>query len=429
MTIKLPESRDEIRAIQSTRKKVAVENAKRAPYFKGKLDHIDIDRLDDADEWRKIPILDKEGLRALPPKAFYEQFCIAPPGTIAEFWRSGGQTGRPLFYPRTFEDIAYAMEGFARTYRIAGVGGGDVVHNSFPLGIHPAGHMWARSAFDDGIGVNWVGSGAAAPSAIQIQLLDLMGPTCWMGMSSYGIHLANLAETEGIDLAGGSVSKLLCTAEPVSAAKRTKLERMWGAEVYDCFGMTECMMMAGESECHDGLHIWTDFAFIEVLDETTLEPVAEGEPGLLVMTSLFTNNATPFLRWNAGDIVTYHEHGQTSGPYSVFPLIRHAHRTAGFFKVRGVNITHSEFEDFMFAMTEIGDFKAEVLDGEGVDIFRVTVEFVGGADAGKALEALTEKTRNTFEVTPEVVIVDRGTLAKEFEKSVKAPRFADRRGE
>ncbi|MCP4328164.1 MAG: phenylacetate--CoA ligase [Alphaproteobacteria bacterium] len=429
MVLALPESRDEIQKIQSARKKVAVENAKRAPFFCGKLDHIDVDRLDDPDEWRKIPILDKDMLRAIPPEHFYRDFCIARQGEIAEFWRSGGQTGRPLFYPRTFEDIRYAMEGFARTYRIAGVGKGDVVHNSFPLGIHPAGHMWARSAFDDGIGVNWVGSGAAAPSAMQIQLLDAMKPTCWMGMSSYGIHLANLAAAAGIDLANGPVEKVLCTAEPMSAAKRDKLQRMWGADVYDCFGMTECSMMAGESADHDGLHVWTDFTVIEVLDADTLEPVAKGKPGLLIMTSLYTNNATPFLRWNAGDIVSFHEEGATEGPYGVFPMIRHAHRTAGFFKIRGMNVNHSEFEDFMFAIKEVGDFKAEACATDGVDLFRVTVEITRGADAEAMAIRLVEMTRETFELTPEVVVVEQGTLAKEFENSVKAPRFADRRSE
>lgn len=427
MTLPMPKSRGEILDGQRTGKRRAVENAMRAPFFKGKLDHIDLDRLDDDDEWRKIPILDKDMLRALPPRRFYEEFCIAGKGEIAEYWRSGGQTGRPLFYPRTFEDIRNAMEGFARTYRIAGVGKGDEVHNSFPLGIHPAGHMWARSAFDDGIAVNWVGSGAAAPSAVQIQLLDLMKPTCWMGMSSYGIHLANLAQAEGIDLAGGSVEKVLCTAEPLSDAKRAKLEHMWGAEVFDCFGMTECCMMAGESEHHDGLHIWTDMAFIEVLDEDTLEPVPEGKPGLLIVTSLRTNNATPFLRWNAGDIVTYREHGETSGPYSVFPLIRHTHRTTGFFKVRGVNINHSELEDFVFAVKEIGDFKAEALATDGLDVLRLTVEIVHGADSDAVQADLFERTRNVFQVSPEIVVVEQSTLAKEFEKSVKAPRFVDNR--
>ena len=122
-------------------------------------------------------------------------------------------------------------------------------------------------------------------------------------MSSYGLHLANLASAEGIDLADGSVSKVLCSAEAVSSAKREKLERDWGAMVYDCFGMTEISMLAAEGPSRRGFRIWTDFAVFEVLDPDTWKPVAAGEPGRLVCTSLFGNNAAPFLRWDSGDIV------------------------------------------------------------------------------------------------------------------------------
>ena len=77
-------------------------------------------------------------------------------------------------------------------------------------------------------------------------------------MSSYGIHLANVAEDQGIKLAGGSVQTIICSAEAISQSKRAKIERMWGANVWDGFGMTEAGMMGGESEAHDGFHIWTD---------------------------------------------------------------------------------------------------------------------------------------------------------------------------
>ena len=90
-------------AIQSKRKRHAVEQAKRAPFYAGKLDHIDSDRLDDADEWRKIPILTKDMLRSLSDGDFYDKFCVKPDDGIAEFWRSGGATGAPLFYPRSFD--------------------------------------------------------------------------------------------------------------------------------------------------------------------------------------------------------------------------------------------------------------------------------------------------------------------------------------
>lgn len=422
-----PSSQDEISAIQSTRKRRAVEQARRVPFFGGRLDHVRLDRLDDPEEWRKIPILDKEMLRALSPEQFYREFCLPFDGQLAEFWRSGGTTGKPLFYPRSFEDIHYAMEGFRRTFACAGASAGDTVHVSMPLGIHPAGQMWARAAESAGIGVVWAGSGAAAPSSLQIDLLAMLRPSIWMGMSSYALHLANLAESKGLDLTTLGVRMVMCTAEPLSDAKRAKIARSWGAEVYDTFGMTECTMMGAESTAGEGFRIWTDLVFVEVLHPQTLSPVAEEEEGLLVVTPLFTNNATPFLRWSTGDIVRQRAASSDAGPFAVFPLIKHAHRTTGFFKIRGINVNHSEFEDFMFADFGVNDFKAELVTVSGVDRMRLSVEFKRGADPEPARGALAKRVKAAFEVTPEIIVLEPGTLAHEFESAVKAPRFMDAR--
>jgi len=424
----LPDSPEAIEKIQRIRKPVAFENARRAPFWKGKLDHINPAKLDDPEEWAKIPILDKDQLRAMSTETFYEDFCTVRQEDICEYWRSGGSTGRPLFYPKTYEDIRYNMVGFARTFQCSGTLPGNVAHISFPLGIHPAGHMWARAARIIGIGAVWGGSGASLPSAAQLDLIQSLKPTVWMGMSSYGLHLANQAMSEGIDLAGGSVNRILCTAEPVSSAKRAKLERDWGAEVYDCFGMTECSMMGAESEARDGFHVWTDLAHIEVLDEETLKPVGEGERGFLVMTPLFSNNGAAFLRWNSGDIVTWERQRETKSGFGVFPVIRHAHRTAGFFKIRGVNINHQEFEDFIFDNPAVNDFKAELVTAEdGTDSFALSIEVRPGSDEMAVAATVGEATKRIFEVTPAVAVLELGTLAREFETSVKAPRFADKR--
>jgi phenylacetate-CoA ligase len=187
------------------------------------------------------------------------------------------------------------------------------------------------------------------------------------------------------------------------------------------------MMMGAEANAGEGFHMWTDFAFLEVLDPTTSEPVPEGAEGTLVVTPLFTNNATPFLRWNTGDIVRYREHGSSDGPFAVFPIIKHAHRTAGFFKIRGININHSEFEDFMFADRQVNDFKAELVSVDGVDRMRLSIEIGRGADLAQVTAGLLARVKRTFEITPEIVALGSGTLAREFEASVKAPRFVDRR--
>jgi phenylacetate-CoA ligase len=160
--------------------------------------------------------LDKETLRKLEDRAFYEQFCLTPEDGIAEYWRSGGATGTPLFYPRSYEDIAAAMVGFARIFDCTRCRRGGRAHVSFPLGIHPVGQMLARAASTRGIAVNWAGSGTTTPSAMQLELIDRLRPTIWMGMSSYGLHLANLAEVRGLDLAARSIETVLCSAEPLS---------------------------------------------------------------------------------------------------------------------------------------------------------------------------------------------------------------------
>ena len=167
--------------------------------------------------------------------------------------------------------------------------------------------------------------------------------------------------------------------------------------------------------------------FIEVLDQETLEPVPEGEPGTLVVTPLWTNNATPFIRWNSGDIVVYRDQGASTGPVSVFPVIKHTHRTAGFFKVRGVNMNHTEFEDFMFGDDNIADFKVELATRDDMEHLDVFIEVRGDVPSADITENLQANIRNTFEVTAGVNILERGTLALEFEQSVKAQRFLDKR--
>ena len=424
----LPCSRDEIEAIRRERLPIAVERAKRSRFFAGRLDDIDVSRLDDPEEWNRIPVLTKDELRRLPAESFHEDFCIAGRDTVDEYWRSGGVTGKPLFYPRSTEDMRYCMEGFRRLQTAAGCGPGDLVHVSFPLGIHPVGICYARAAQQLGAGVVTCGSGNSTPTALQIELIQTLRPTVIAGMASYALQLAQHAERLGIDLAAGSVKKILTAAEPVSPGKRERLERLWGAELYDQFGITEGSAMASESECHDGMHIWTDQYHVEVVDAETKQPVPEGEMGLLVVTPLWNNTVTPFLRWETGDYVRFVDRGETGGPFGVFPMIRHAARTAGFFKVRGININQAEIEDFLYRDRAITDFKIEALETDSLDALRISIELAAGANADGTVAALTRSVRETFELTPEVGVIEPGTLEREFAGAVKQNRFIDRRG-
>ncbi len=425
-----PKSREDIARIQSERKRNAFELAKNAPWYRGKLDHIDPRRLDDKDMWERIPILDKDVLRKFSHAEFLQALCIVPQNKIAEYWRSGGSTGQPVFYPRTKDDLRYGELSWARSFPCIGIEPGELCHISFPLGIHPAGQVWARSSRLVDVGMVWVGAGNAYPSIAQLELIQNLQPGVFIGMSSFALHLANLAEAKGIDLAASSVRKLVCSAETLSAAKREKLSRMWGAEVFDVFGMSEAGLMGAETSAHDGIHIWTDMYFIEVVDAETGRSLPEGEVGALCVTPLWTNHATPFLRWNSGDLVSYVSRSSGSGSFAdLFPMIRHANRTTGFFKVRGVNVNHADFEDFMFRNPDVLDFQAilETEPSTGREGIRVLIEVGSTVDPDAVCSRVGSTVKETFEISPLVEALKRGTLATEFERSLKAPRFVDRR--
>jgi phenylacetate-CoA ligase len=430
LALPLPKSRDEIRKIQSERKRIAFERGKTIPWYRGKLDHIDADRLDDPEVWRRIPVLDKETLRVLDHAEFLRQFCCVPATEIAEYWRSGGSTGTPVFYPRTHDDMRYALVSWGRSFPCMGIGPGDLCHIAFPIGIHPAGQVWARSAQLFDVGMIWVGAGNVCPSEVQLTLIQNLKPTVFMGMSSFALHLANLAAAKSINLASSSVRKVICSAETLSDAKREKIGRMWGAEVYDVFGMSEAGLMGAENAAHDGIHVWTDMYMVEAIDPDTGAPVPEGEIGTLCVTPLWTNHATPFLRWNSGDVIRLLPQSAGSGPWAeLFPMIKHAHRTTGFFKIRGVNINHSEFEDLMFRQNLVNDFQA-VLQTDaatGREDIKILIEVSDGLDHAHVCTVVAGHVKKTFEVAPLVEVLPLGTLAAEFERSVKAPRFVDRR--
>lgn len=426
-TLMIPATAEELLELQNLRRIAAIGQAQKSRFNAGKLDGIDPEKALDPAEWAKIPILDKEQLRAMDPDEFYSGFCIGARRGISEYWRSGGSTGRPLFYPRTAEDIRFSRIGFQRALDLAGFSAEDIAHMSLPLGIHPAGHMMARSGSDMGVGMVWAGGGNTLPSAAQLDLIRLFKPSTWIGMASYGIQLANLARSSGFALRQSTVDRILCSAEPLSDAKREKLSSLWGAEVRDCYGMTEVMMLGCEDEACDGFRFWSDFCYPEVLDEHTLEPVAEGEPGVLVVTSLVTNNATPFIRWNTGDVVTMRTGVERGSAYDVFPLIKHTHRTAGFVKVRGVNIGFHDLEDLMFGLDAVADFRVEITWQDDRDQLDLYVEFRSGTGEEDGRRQVADAVRRVFGLVPRQFVEESGTIARAFEGAFKPNRFHDLR--
>src|SRR2546426_1070686 len=337
MDFRWPKSKSEIERIHRVRKRVAVERAMRSPFLRKRMPKLDLERLDNPEVWRKIPVLTKEDLRQIPPQRFHDEFCIQPRTRVVEYWRSGGATGRPLFYPRSAEDMQHNLLIFERAWALIGATADDCAHISFPLGVHPVAHLYARAAIN--------------------------------------------------------------------------------------LGITEGALVSGEALGHHGLHAFADMYFLEVIDDKTGAPVADGEVGSLIVTPLWSNSMTPFLRWSSGDLVSLSSQGAGEGPWSVYPVMRHARRTVGFFKVRGVNINHSDLEDAMFRDPEVVDFRAELLNEGNNDVLHLHVEM-----RAQARERVIDAIKKTFQVTPRVTLLERGTIAREFEANIKAPRFVDKRG-
>ena len=397
----------------------SVDRAHRSPFFSRKLEKAGVGPdVADWDAWLRIPPTTKEELRALA--SFEDEVCIAPRSDVLEFWRSGGVTGRPLFYPKTAADMEENLTSFCRTVAFAGLSRDDTLMSSFPLGIHPVGHMMARAAERLGAATVWAGAGNQTPSATQIELIHELGVTAWCGMASFGVHLGHLAEAAGRPLAASRVHTLMTSAEPLSPAKRATLSELWGARVVDLFGMTEISMMGSECGRRPGLHIWRDHSFCEVVDPETFEPVPAGQVGVLCATPVTGNAAAPFIRWISGDVVRL-EFGCdcAAGDH---PRLVHSGRTAAFFKVKGVNLNHLEVEEALYRVPDLRDFRVTVT---GDDRLKVEVEPGGrGDDVREAVERLFV---GQFSLRPDVVIQERGTIARSLEGQIKAQRFVDER--
>jgi phenylacetate-CoA ligase len=369
--------------------------------------------------WLAVPPTTKEELRAVA--APEEQLWIVRREEVAEFWRSGGVTGRPLFYPRTAADVADSLDAFARCLAFAGVSAKDTFVCSLPIGVHPAGQQAVRAAERIGAATIWAGAGNQTPSLAQVELVHDLGATVWCGMPSFGLHLAHLAEAAGRPLDRSAVHTLITTAEVLSSPKRSVLERLWGARVVDVFGMSEITLMGAECGRRPGLHVWREVSFCEVLDAETLRPVTPGEMGVLCVTPIAGGRAVPFLRWLSGDLVRLEVGCECAAPSH--PRLVHCGRTLGFFKVKGVNLNHAEVEDGLYQIDALVDFRVSVTAEE-----RLLVELEGPEPLRAELRAAVEALfLARFGLSCDVVFVERGAIASSLEGQIKAQRFVDRR--
>jgi phenylacetate-CoA ligase len=398
-----------------------LERARRSSFFRRKLEAAGIEtgRGLDWAHWLAIAPTAKDELRAVASPA--SDLWIVGRDEVVEYWRSGGVTGRPLFYPRTAGDLENSLQAFERCLRFAGVTAADTFMCSLPIGVHPAGQQTVRAAERIGAAAIWAGAGSQTPSAAQVELVHELGATVWCGMPSFGTNLGHIAEAAGRPLADSRVRLVVTTAEMLTPAKRALLERLWGARVVDVFGMSEITLMGVECRRRPGLHVWREHSFCEVLDGETLKPAAPGEIGVLCVTPVAGGEAIPFLRWLSGDVVRI-ELGCDCDA-AAHPRLVHSGRTLAFSKVRGVNLNHAEVEDALYGIAGLLDFRVSITADERI---LVEVEVSSGA-CGAPIERVQGLFSQRFGVRAEATAVERGTIAKSVDTQVKAQRFVDRR--
>lgn len=428
----LPGSREEVEAARQARVANALEHAWKSAFFARKLRDAGLERGDvpTREEWLHIEPTTKEEIRTLSTEDYHANLVVASPNEIAVYWRSGGATGRPLFYPRARKDFPALVDTFTRSLEIAGLRPGDLAHNSFPyMGVHPIGHMYGHALHAHGCGNIFSGAGANTPTDVQVQLIFDLKPTVWIGIGSYIIHLGHRAEALGLDPSRSTIRKIVSSAEPLTPAKRKRIQDVWGAELFDVYGMTECSLMGGECDVHDGIHIWTDMFLVEILDPDTWDPLPAGEIGAVVVTPFHNSSALPFIRWSSGDIGSLHLECTCDGPYKIFPRLKLAARTVAFSKVRGVNINHNDMEDLLMSLPVVADYMVSVVTENYRDVLQIELEVTGTVPADEVVPDVTREVADRFELRPEVSVLERGTIAKRLETQVKQVRFHDRRRE
>jgi phenylacetate-CoA ligase len=248
---------------------------------------------------------------------------------------------------------------------------------------------------------------------------------------SYALHLGEAVARAGVR-ERLALRLGLFGAEACSDALRARIEERWGISATDNYGLTEVIGpgVAGECECKDGMHIAEDHFIVEVLDPASGAPVADGEPGELVITSL-TKQCSPVLRYRTRDLSRVTRESCPCGRTTA-RMHKVIGRTDDMFIVSGVNVFPSTIESVLFQIEGLEPHYEIVLQRKGaLDTFVVRVEvdeklFNGWLDDLVAFERqVTETLRSALLVRPKVQLVEAGSLPR-FEG--KARRVIDERG-
>jgi phenylacetate-CoA ligase len=396
-------SRKSLRALQLKRLKWSLAHAyKNVPQYRNKFDAAGVKPKD---------------LRSLDDLATYPFGMFAVPmDRVVRIHASSGTTGKPTVVGYTRKDLDMWSHLMARSIRAAGARPGDKVHNAYGYGLFTGGLGCHYGAERLGLVTIPVSGGMTER---QVQLIADFKPEIIMVTPSYMLAIADEMEKQGFDPKASSLRIGIFGAEPWTNELRTQIEQRTSLQAIDCYGLSEVIGPGVAQECietKDGLTIWEDHFYPEIVDPATGRALPEGEKGELVFTSL-TKEALPVIRYRTRDLTRL----LPPSARSMRRMEKITGRSDDMLIIRGVNLFPSQIEELILKQPALSPHYVLELGKQGpLDHLTVLVESEN-QEAGKKLQ---HDIKSFIGVTADVRVVSAGTV----ERSIgKAKRVIDKR--
>jgi phenylacetate-CoA ligase len=421
--------RGSIEAFQLSRFNETVKIARKSPYYHTLFLEIglDSDGIESLESIKNIPFTTKDDLRENWPYGL----LAVPKDEVIRMHASSGTTGRATVVFHTARDIQAWANVLARCVYMAGMRKGDVFQNMMSYGLFTGGLGFHYAA--EKVGALVIPAGAGN-SKRQIQLMRDFETTVIHIIPSYALHLSRVFEELNIDPRNDTKLRIaFIGAEPHSEKMRRKIEEIYGIKAFNSYGLSEMNGPGVSFECphQNGMHIWEDHYFVEIIDPNTLKPVPEGEEGELVLTTLM-REGMPIIRYRTKDLTRIIP-GQCACGRTHRRIDRIKGRTDDMMIVKGVNIFPIQIEKKLMEIPGVGTNFVIILEREGYDdmmIVKVEVQnelFAGDATQREGLrKRIVDELRVDILITPKVELVGPGSLPS---TEGKALRVVDNRKE
>jgi phenylacetate-CoA ligase len=414
--------RKKLDQLQLTRLKEIVTKAEKSYYY-GKVfkeKGINAGSIKSLKDIREIPFTTKDDLREHWPYGF----IAVSKNELVRMHSSSGTTGRATVVFHTADDIAVWSNLLARCMYMAGMRKSDVFQNMMTYGLFTGGLGFHYGA--EKIGALVIPAGAGN-SKRQIQLMMDFETTVIHVIPSYALHLSTVFSELNLDPRKQTKVRIaFLGAEPHTEKMRLKIEEIYGYKAFNSYGLSEMNGpgVAFECPCQEGMHIWEDSFLTEIIDPQTLQPVADGEEGELVMTTL-ERKGMPLLRYRTKDLTRIIPAPCTCGR-THRRIERIKGRTDDMLILKGVNIFPMQIEKKLMEIPGVGTNFLIILEREEFnDSMTVKVEVTKDYFSGevKQLEALRrkiiEELKSEILITPRVDLVEPESIPKGEGKAMR----------